>query len=118
VSLIARYLEENGMPTVIIGSAIDIVEFCGVPRFLFVDFPLGNPCGKPFDRDMQKRIVSHGLSLLESADEPNATVPSEESWGSDDWRANYMRVDESNRELLAKKGAELRVKRKTRVPRD
>lgn len=106
------------MPTVIIGSAIDIVEFCGVPRFLFVDFPLGNPCGKPFDREMQKRIVKHGLSLLESTQKPSTTILSPESWGSDDWRANYMKVDESNRELLAKKGEELRVRRQTRVPRD
>ena len=40
MSLVARYLEAHGMPTVIIGSALDIVERCGVPRFLFVDFPL------------------------------------------------------------------------------
>jgi len=39
VSLVARYLEANGLPTVIVGSALDIVEHCGVPRFLFTDFP-------------------------------------------------------------------------------
>ena len=33
------------MPTVIVGSARDVVEECGVPRFVFSDFPLGNPCG-------------------------------------------------------------------------
>ena len=64
MSLVARFLEEHGFPTLIIGSAIDIVETCGVPRYLHVDFPLGNPCGKPFDRAMQKRIVTQGLSML------------------------------------------------------
>ena len=49
------------MPTVIIGSALDIVEHCAVPRFLFVDFPLGNPCGKPWDHPMQQRIVRQGV---------------------------------------------------------
>ena len=49
VSLIARYLEENGIPTVVMGCAKDIVEHCGVPRFLFSDFPLGNAAGKPKD---------------------------------------------------------------------
>jgi D-proline reductase (dithiol) PrdB len=42
ISLAARYLEANGIPTVIMGCAKDIVEFAGVPRFLFNDFPLGN----------------------------------------------------------------------------
>ena len=57
VSLTARHLEAAGMPTVILGSALDVVEHCGVPRFLFTDFPLGNPCGKPFDTAMQEAIV-------------------------------------------------------------
>ncbi|MEZ5231807.1 MAG: hypothetical protein R2749_03740 [Acidimicrobiales bacterium] len=48
MSLVARHLEANGIPTVIVGSARDIVEQAGVARFLFVDFPLGNPMGKPY----------------------------------------------------------------------
>jgi len=47
VSLVARHLEANGVPTVIAGSALDIVEASGAPRFAFTDFPLGNPLGKP-----------------------------------------------------------------------
>ena len=122
MSLIARHLEQNGIATVIIGSARDIVEVCGAPRFLFVDFPLGNPCAKPYDRQMQDRIVRHGLSLLEQeglekVDQPNQTAQSPESWGSDDWRDNYMKVDNTNRDALAKLGAELRERRKTRVRR-
>jgi len=35
VSLVARHLETNGIPTVVLGCAKDIVEHCGVPRFLF-----------------------------------------------------------------------------------
>ena len=42
ISLHARYLEAHGIPTVVMGCAKDIVEHCGVPRFLFSDFPLGN----------------------------------------------------------------------------
>ena len=36
----------NGIPTVVMGCAKDIVEHCGVPRFLFSDFPLGNAAGQ------------------------------------------------------------------------
>ncbi len=48
MSLAARHLEENGIPIVLFGCARDIVEHCGVPRFVFSDFPLGNPTGKLF----------------------------------------------------------------------
>ena len=38
-SLVARHLEANGIATVVMGCAKDIVEHAGVPRFLFSDFP-------------------------------------------------------------------------------
>lgn len=106
------------MPTVIIGSALDIVEHCGVARFLFVDFPLGNPCGKPWDADMQLRIVRHGLSLLDQARRPMTTDCSPEIWGEDGWRDRYMQVTEENRAELARMGAELRSRRAQRRRRD
>src|SRR5215475_7947063 len=52
-SLVARHLEANGIPTVVMGCAKDIVEYAQVPRFLFSDFPLGNPAGPPHDREAQ-----------------------------------------------------------------
>ena len=48
-SLVARHLEANGIPTVVMGCAKDIVEHAAVPRFLFSDFPLGNSAGRPHD---------------------------------------------------------------------
>jgi len=118
VSLVARHLEANGIPTVIIGSARDIVEHCGVPRFLFVDFPLGNPCGKPWDIDMQRRILRQGLSLFDSVTEPLTTVVSPEQWGDDDWKQHYMEVNDDNRAALAQKGEELRQRRAERQRRE
>jgi len=94
VSLVARTLESAGIPTVVIGSARDIVEECGVPRLLFVDFPLGNPCGKPGDVEMQSAIVGMALDLVESATAPRTTVQAPFRWGADDWRDNYMAVPE------------------------
>ena len=61
MSLVARHLEANGLPTVIIGSARDVVEHCGVPRFVFTDFPLGNPCGPPYRRDIQRTVVAMAI---------------------------------------------------------
>lgn len=91
MSLTARFLEENGISTIIIGSARDIVENCAVPRFLFTDFPLGNPIGRPFDRKMQKTVIRESLSLLESAQRSKTTSASSLSWGEDQsWRKNNM----------------------------
>lgn len=104
MSLTARHLEANGIPTVIVGSARDIVEQCGVPRFVFVDFPLGNPCGKPYDAAMQHDILTLALDVLANARWPRTTVQAPVTWGSDDWRRQYMLVDQTNREDLRQAG--------------
>ncbi len=101
VSLVARHLEANGIPTVMIGSALDIVEHCGTPRFVFSDFPLGNPCGHPWNPDMQTRTVEIALRLLQSATAPRTTVRSPFAWKPDPgWRERYNRVRPEDRERL------------------
>ena len=112
VSLVARHLEANGIPTVIIGSALDVVEHCGVPRFYFTDFPLGNPCGHPWRRDMQREIVRQALVLFETSKAPRTTVKAPFAWKEDGatWRARYGRVTPANRERLLKFGDERRRK--------
>ena len=96
----------------ILGSAIDIVEHCGVPRFYFVDFPLGNPCGKPYDQEMQESIVSAALRLFESASQPRTVVKDPNRWGSDEWRNRYMEIKPEDRERMLLQGEERRRKRK------
>ena len=95
----------------VIGSARDIVEECGVPRFLFVDFPLGNPCGKPWDVPMQQALIGKAFNLLEKACQPRTTVQAPFAWTADEndlWRNRYMQVDDSNREALAEAGSKRR----------
>ena len=94
----------------ILGSAKDVVEHCGVPRFLFTDFPLGNPCGHPWERDMQKAIVRQAIVLLEGAPGPRTTVQAPYRWKENDpdWRSRYGRVDPAERERLLAAGAERR----------
>ena len=91
MSLVARHLEENGIPTVIVAAARDIVETCGVPRLLFTDFPLGNPCGEPGDTDMQRQILAMSMDLLENATEPRTTVQTPFAWSKGDaWKAKVF----------------------------
>jgi hypothetical protein len=90
VSLVARHLEADGLPTVIMGCAKDIVEHCGVPRFLFSDFPLGNSAGKPFDVESQAATLELALRVLESAPGPRTTVQSPQRWSDDAaWKLDY-----------------------------
>jgi hypothetical protein len=87
VSLVARYLEAQGIPTVVFGCARDIVEHCGVPRFVFSDFPLGNPCGRPYDEESQRAVLGLGLALLEQATAGGTTVVAPFAWSDDDsWK--------------------------------
>lgn len=112
MSLVARHLEENGLPTVVVGSARDIVEYCGVPRFVFTDFPLGNPVGHPYRRDMQKEIVRLALGVLASATAPRTTILAPFAWKDDPgWRERYNRIRPEDRERLLALGEERRRQR-------
>ena len=107
MSLVARYLEANGIPTVVMGCAKDIVEFAGVPRFLFSDFPLGNSAGKPHEPDTQTFTHDLALRVLESAVGPRTTVQSSLRWAEDgDWKLDYSNVARMSPEEVAKRRAE------------
>jgi|TARA_Y100000031_G_scaffold1037_1_gene1317 hypothetical protein len=114
VSLASRILEAGGISCVVIGSARDIVEECGVSRFLYSDFPLGNPCGKPWVLEMQRAIIRMALELLTQATHPRTTLQTPFVWDPNDndgWRENYMRIDDSTREALANAGRIRRLQR-------
>jgi D-proline reductase (dithiol) PrdB len=94
VSLAARHLEANGIATVVMGSAKDIVEHVGAPRFLFSDFPLGNAAGKPNDPASQELTLELALRLIESAPAPRTTVQSPLRWSEDaDWKLDYCNIE-------------------------
>ena len=104
VSLAARHLEANGIPTVILGCARDIVEHVGVPRFLFSDFPLGNPAGRPGDPASQEQTLALALALLEQAPAARTTVQSPLRWSEDPaWKLDYSNVERLSAEELEKR---------------
>ena len=106
-SLAARMLEANGIPTVIMGCAKDIVEHVGVPRFLFSDFPLGNAAGRPRDPASQAQTLELALRLLETATAPRATMQSPLVWnGNPDWKVDYCNIDRLTADEIAHRRAE------------
>jgi D-proline reductase (dithiol) PrdB len=104
VSLAARMLEASGIATVIMGSAKDIVEHVGVPRFLFSDFPLGNSAGRPHDRASQALTLDLALKLIASAPGPRTTVQSPLRWSDDPaWKLDYCNVDRLSPEEISER---------------
>ena len=107
VSLAARTLEAAGIPTVVMGCAKDIVEHVGVPRFLFSDFPLGNPAGKPKDKASQTATLELALRVLETAPGPRATVQNPIRWNADGlWKLDFSNIDQLSKEEIARRRAD------------
>jgi D-proline reductase (dithiol) PrdB len=107
VSLIARHLEANGIATVVMGCAKDIVEHAAVPRFLFSDFPLGNSTGKPHDIASQAFTLELALRVLETAPSAQTTVQSPLRWSSDAaWKRDYNNILALSPEELARRRRE------------
>ncbi len=100
-SLLARYLEAAGIPTVIMGAAKDIVEYCGVPRLLFSDFPLGNAAALPNNIQSQDSNFELALRLLEGAPAARTTVQSPLVWASDpSWKLDYSNLERLSAEEI------------------
>ena len=120
LSLAARILEANGIATVVMGCAKDIVERVGVPRFLFSDFPLGNAAGRPCDPASQAETLELALRLLETATAPRTTMQSPLVWNGDpDWKQDYCNIERLSADEIAHRRAEFdRGKAEAKALRD
>ena len=110
MSLVARHIEANGIPTAIMGCAKDIVEHCGVPRFLFSDFPLGNSAGRPNDVESQRQTLELALRVLEQAPAARTTVQSPLRWSEGaSWKRDYLDLTKLSPETIAERRKEFDV---------
>jgi hypothetical protein len=80
VGLIARGIEEGGISTIYIGSCRDMMALVKPPRSVFVDFPLGHPCGRPKDIAQQTRILQDALDALVKIKNPGEMVDLPYEW--------------------------------------
>jgi D-proline reductase (dithiol) PrdB len=105
---------------VIMGTAKDIVEHAGVPRFLFSDFPLGNSAGRPFDVASQTQTLELALDLLERAPAARTTVQSPLRWSEDaSWKRDYLDLTKLTPESIAERRKEFdEVKSVARAKRE
>ena len=107
LSLVARLLEANGIATVILGAALDIVEHCGVPRLLFSDLPLGHAAGLPYDLASQEATLRAAIDVLRDATQARTTVRNPLRWpGDPDWKRHYLSVEGLSAQDIARLRAE------------
>lgn len=82
--LIARHFESLGLPTLILGSALDILSAGKPPRAKFVNYPLGFEAGRFEDKEDQLAVVREALKGFDDFSEPTIEpMPFEwpEGWG-------------------------------------
>ena len=103
MSLVARHLEENGIPTVTFSNARDISTSACNPRLVFTNYPLGNPAGRPHDRENQREILATGFRLLEDATGPGEIVDTPFQWSKD---REWMRLIFSDEQPFLSEEAE------------
>jgi D-proline reductase (dithiol) PrdB len=83
VGLVARVIEEAGIPTVLVSTGRDLSAQVKAPRTVFVNFPMGNPFGRPFDVVRQRAILLDALRAVQSVDIGGTLIDLPYSWGED-----------------------------------
>jgi hypothetical protein len=78
VPVLARWIEEAGIPTVVVTNMPDVAV--AAPRVVGVEFPFGHPFGLPGDRALQRRVLETALSVLAGAIAPGARVDIDVEW--------------------------------------
>ena len=83
MGLVARVVEEAGIPTVLVSTGRDLTELVRPPRSLFVNHPMGNPFGRPGDAEQQATILRDALALFDQVTEAGTLVDAPYEWGED-----------------------------------
>jgi D-proline reductase (dithiol) PrdB len=91
VGLIARSIEAVGVPTVTVSLAKALTEAVGVPRAIFVRWPLGHPLGERQQPAQQRTMIFAALRLLLEAKQPGLIAEpgyrwKRETYTEPDWR--------------------------------
>jgi D-proline reductase (dithiol) PrdB len=81
VGLVCRVVEAAGIPTVCVSTGRDLTALVKPPRSLFVNHPMGNPFGRPDDKEAQLAVLRAALRLVAECDEPGALVDYATDWG-------------------------------------
>lgn len=96
MGLIARHAEAAGIPTLCMGSALDILQAGKPPRAAFLDYPLGHTTGKPHEPELQREILMQALEGFSSLIVPGSIKMLPFRWSEEDeWKRTAMNTGDS-----------------------
>ena len=78
--VLARRIEDAGIPTVTVTTMPDVASGLGTPRVVGVEFPFGHTFGMPGDRRMQRTVLETALAVLAGARMPGTRVDVDIEW--------------------------------------
>lgn len=80
-------IEALSIPTLVIGTAYDIMSSVVPPRAAFVDHPVGRTFGAPHDRERNVAILAKALTELPQFTQPGMIRDLHCNWASDGSRS-------------------------------
>jgi hypothetical protein len=88
-------IEDRGIPTLVIGTAYDIMSRVTPPRAVFIDHPVGRTFGPPIDRLRNEAILAKALAELPQFTRPSEIRDLHCNWSPDGSRAweNDLRAE-------------------------
>ena len=81
--MLARTIEERGIPTVTVTMMPDVADKFRLSRVVGVEFPFGHPYGMPGDEEMQLTVARAAIRALEDAREPGYRFDLDIEWPID-----------------------------------
>ncbi len=101
-AIVARHLEQHGISTLCLTSALDITRSVNPPRIAFLDFPIGYICGKPGDSALQEAIVREALQAFDALQTPGAVKRLSFCWSPDaSWKSEPIRPQDVRKPRVA-----------------
>ena len=68
------------------------------PRAVFLDYPLGDTCGRSFAPEEQYEITRTGVEALEAIREPGTLLARDHVWSEDEsWKVEAAKADTGDR---------------------
>ena len=83
MGLVARFLEENGISTILLTMTPDFNREIGIPRIAAIEYPYGRVVGEVNDTGGQRQVLLEALSVLGTAKNPGEVVHLPYTWHED-----------------------------------
>ncbi|MCX5850522.1 MAG: hypothetical protein NT072_00460 [Deltaproteobacteria bacterium] len=89
MGLVARFLEADGIVTVILTPVPEFARKVGMPRVAGIEYPFGRPVGEVHDIKGQREVLMSALQVFEETRKPGTVVHLPFTWHEDPRKTNW-----------------------------